>query len=248
MCGAQIFYAMKYIYGPVNSRRLGLSLGVSLTPHKTCNLDCLYCQLGRHGKTVSLRGEYVNIEDVFEELKCWLRENTIEARELKFITISGSGEPTLNTGIAELITRIKGVCACPVAVITNASFLHEPSVRRALCAADLIVPSLDAVSQEVFAKINRPHEGIRIDQIIEGLVALRSEFNGRIWLEVMLVEGVNDDLPHIRKLKKIAERINPDKIQLNSPVRTTAEPGVLPVKKNKLLKIKEILGKNCEIA
>ena len=238
---------MKYIYGPVNSRRLGLSLGLSLTPHKTCNLDCLYCQLGKTKEPASLRKEYVRIEDIFDEFKSWIQENPVDAKKLKFITISGSGEPTLNIKIGELIGRIRKISTYSIAVITNATLLSSPEVRRSLLGVDLIVPSLDAVSQEIFAKVNRPHKDVKIDEIINGLVALRKEFSGRIWLEVMLVKGVNDDLRQIKRLKEVLEKINPDKIQLNSPVRTTAETNVLPVDKNKLLKIKKILWENCEI-
>lgn len=238
---------MKYIYGPVNSRRLGLSLGLSLTPHKTCNLDCLYCQLGKTKEQASLRKEYVRIEDILDELKSWIQENPAEAKQLRFITISGSGEPTLNIKIGELIAQIRKLANYSIAVITNATLLSSPEVRSSLLGADLIVPSLDAVSQEIFAKVNRPHKDVKIDEIINGLVALRKEFSGKIWLEVMLVKGVNDDLRQINKLKEIAEKIKPDKIQLNSPVRTTAENNVLPVDKKKLLKIQGILGETCEI-
>jgi len=238
---------MKYIYGPVKSRRLGLSLGLSLTPHKTCNLDCLYCQLGRTKELVSSRKEYASIKDILNELRNWIQENPDEAKRLKFITISGSGEPTLNIKIGELISEIRKISVSSVAVITNATLLGDPKVRQALFGADLLVPSLDAVSPEIFKKINRPHEGINLEDIIKGLIALRKEFCGKIWLEVMLVKGVNDGEDEIERLKEIAEKIKPDKIQLNSPVRTTAEKGIFPVDKEKLEKIKEILGKKCEI-
>lgn len=238
---------MKYIYGPVKSRRLGLSLGLSLTPHKTCNLDCLYCQLGKTEEPALERKEYVRIEDILTELKSWIQENPDEAKHLQFITISGSGEPTLNSKIGELIKEIRKISASSVAVITNATLLGDSAVRQALLGADLIVPSLDTVSPEIFKKINRPHKGLNLEDISNGLISLRKEFRGKIWLEVMLVKGVNDDLGQIRKLREITERINPDKIQLNSPVRTTAEENIFPLKKKKLEKIKEILGERAEV-
>ena len=238
---------MKYIYGPVKSRRLGLSLGVSLTPSKVCDFDCIYCQLGTSGHTVMERKEYIKVTDVLMELRDWLQNNPQEAEKLNYITLSGCGEPTLNTGIGEFISQVKKMASVPVAVITNASLLNLKEVRQALLEADLIVPSLDAVFPQIFQRMNRPSPGLQPDYIVEGLVNLRKEFRGKIWLEVMVVRGVNDDLEHIRKLKEITEEIRPDKIQINSPVRRTAEPGVLAAEKRKLNKIKEILGERCEI-
>ncbi|MFH1458599.1 MAG: radical SAM protein [Candidatus Omnitrophota bacterium] len=238
---------MKYIYGPVESRRLGLSLGVSLTPYKICNFDCIYCQLGKTIGCTLERKEYIKVADIFLELKDWLQNNPQEAKRLNTITLSGSGEPTLNTGIGEFISRVKEITSVPVAVITNASLLNLKEVRQALWSADLIVPSLDAVTLEIFQQMNRPVAQIQPDQIIEGLSNLRKEFRGKIWLEVMVVRGVNDHLEHIRKLKDIAEKINPDKIQINSPVRKTSEQRIFPADKRKLNKIKEILGDKCEV-
>lgn len=238
---------MKYIYGPVKSRRLGLSLGLSLTPYKICNFDCIYCQLGKTNCLTAQRREYIKIEEILNELKSWLNNNIQESKNLDYITISGSGEPTLNIKIGELLSQIKKIAALPIAVITNASLLSDIEVRKGLLAADLVLPSLDAVTAETFSKIDRPHSDIKIGQIINGLVAFRNEFSGKIWLEVMLVRGVNDDLPQIRRLKEVIDSINPDKAQLNSPVRTTAQENVLPVDSKKLQKIKEILGDKCEI-
>jgi len=238
---------MRYIYGPVQSRRLGLSLGVSLTPHKVCDFDCLYCQLGRTTKLSGARDEYVKIADILEELKSWFLNNPEEAKALSYVTLAGSGEPTLNLRIGELISEIKKLAPVKVAVITNASLLNDFSVRNALLAADLIVPSLDAVVPEVFLALNRPSPDIKLEDIIAGLIALRREYRGQIWLEVMLVKGVNDDIRYIKRLKEAVERINPDKIQLNSPVRSTSENDVLPVNKAKLGKIKELLGDKAEI-
>jgi wyosine [tRNA(Phe)-imidazoG37] synthetase (radical SAM superfamily) len=146
---------MKYVYGPVRSRRLGSSLGVSLTPHKVCNFDCIYCQQGKGYACFGERKEYVRVEEVLEEVRAWLQAHPAEAQGLDYITLSGSGEPTLNTKIAELISSLKEVSPAPVAVITNASLLGLSEVRQALLKADLIVPSLDAVFPEVF-QINSP--------------------------------------------------------------------------------------------
>lgn len=238
---------MKYIYGPVKSHRIGFSLGLSLTPYKVCSFDCVYCQLGRTTEKTIQRKEYIKISEIIDELRAWLANNPDEAKNLNYITLSGSGEPTLNAGIQNLIREIKKVTAIPVAVITNASLLNDASLRREIMTTDLIVPSLDAVSPEIFAKVDRPHEDIKIENIIDGLISLKKEFKGKIWLEVMLCRGINDDIRQIRKIKEVADRINPDKIQINSPVRKSTEQNIFSVDKAKLEKIKEILGDRAEI-
>lgn len=238
---------MKYLYGPVKSRRLGLSLGLSLTPYKVCSFDCIYCQLQATSIKTSERKEYIDIREVIEELKSWLENNPGQVKTLSYITISGSGEPTLNIKIGKLISQVKKLTTVPLAVITNASLLSDPLVRSDIREADLIVPSLDAATDAVFARIDRPFTTVKIEDIIRGLEALRQEYRGKIWLEVMLVSGVNDDLRHIKRIKEAAERINPDKIQLNSPVRSSAQLNLRMVPEAKLRKIKSLLGEKCEI-
>lgn len=222
-------------------------MGLSLTSDKICNLDCIYCQWGSVGKTVFEKREYVKADEIIAELKSWMQEHPQETKELKFVTLSGLGEPTLNTCIGELIDQVKTVTGLSIAVITNSTLLGDPLVRKGILKANLIVPSLDAVNPEIFKQIDRPNASVKLDEIIEGLVALRKEFNGNIWLEIMLVAGVNDDLRHIRELKKIIQRIKPDKIQLNSPVRKTAKKEVFPVERAKLEEIKKIFGDKAEI-
>jgi wyosine [tRNA(Phe)-imidazoG37] synthetase (radical SAM superfamily) len=238
---------MKYIYGPVHSRRLGLSLGLSLTPHKTCNFDCVYCQLGPTDTLSYQIKEYIPVSEIFDELQLWGKANPEQLKELKFITFSGCGEPTLNAGIGRLIGLIKQSFTVPVCVITNASEVSSPEARKQLLGAELIVPSLDAVDAGMFAAVNRPHASVKLTDIIEGLVSLRREFRGKIWLEIMVVKGINDSLAHARELKDVVDRINPDRIQLNSPVRSTAEKDILPADEKRLQKIKEILGDKAEI-
>ena len=238
---------MKYIYGPVHSRRLGLSLGVSLTPYKTCSFDCIYCQQGNTTNLTLERKDYLFLEDILIEINTWINQNPSEASQLNYITLSGAGEPTLHIKVGEFIRKIKQLVPVQVAVITNSSLLADSKLRQELQAADLIVPSLDAADPKAFLRIDRPAEAVSLEAIILGLISLRKEFRGQIWLEVMLVKGINDDLRYIKKLKDAIELINPDKIQLNSPVRSTAMPGVLPVESAKLKKIKKILGEKCEI-
>lgn len=238
---------MRYIYGPLKSRRLGNSLGVNLTPFKTCSFDCIYCQLGPTTNKTLLRKNFLPLKEIVREIEIWLEVNKNERTTLDYITLSGSGEPTLNSRISELIENIKQITDIPVAVITNASLLMQKKVRTQLLSADLIVPSLDAVTQSAFKKIDKPLKEIKLKEIIEGLKALRREFKGKIWLEVMVVKGINDNLTHIKKLKKVVEEINPDKIQINSPVRATSKKDVFSAQKKKLLKIKEILGRKAEV-
>lgn len=235
---------MRYVYGPLKSRRLGFSLGLSLTPHKICDFDCIYCRLGKTNDFTRERKEYIKTEEILSELQSWLQNNPQDAKNLDYLTICGSGEPTLNIGIGGVIREIKRITASAVAVITNASLFSDKEVRSSLLDAALIAPSLDTVVPEVFSKINRPYQEIKIEEIIDGLLNLRKEYRGKIWLEVMLVQGVNDDMRQIKKLKEVIDRINPDKIHLNSPAAGT---DVLPVDKNKLKKIKEIIGDKCEI-
>jgi len=238
---------MRYIYGPVPSRRLGLSLGVSLTPHKTCDFDCVYCQLGVTTLKSAERKEYFKVEEVVTEIAQWLANNAEKANNLSFITFAGSGEPTLHPGLGGIIVSLRKMTSVPIAVITNASLLQDPAVRREVAQADLIVPSLDAATEEVFQGVNRPLTGLRLQDILDGLAALRREYRGKIWLEVMVVKGINDDIGHARKLAELIERIRPDKIQLNSPVRYTAEAHVAAADRKQLERIQEILGDKCEI-
>lgn len=238
---------MKYIYGPVKSRRLGLSLGISLTEHKTCNLDCVYCQLGKTNEVALECKEYLTPQEVLSEFKSWIENNPEDAKNLNYVTFSGMGEPTLNSKISQVISEVRKLTAARIAVITNASLLSKLDVRQAILGVDLIVPSLDAADQEVFIKIDRPGPGIKIENIINGLISLRQEFKGQIWLEVMLVKGLNDNPKHIKALKEAIDKINPDKIQLNSPVRSTTEKNILKLDEKELERIKDIFGNKCEI-
>ncbi|MFA5287029.1 MAG: radical SAM protein [Candidatus Omnitrophota bacterium] len=237
---------MKYLYGPIKSRRLGFSLGINLTSYKTCSFDCVYCQQGKTINLTIVRSEYVKISEILDELREWFSNHKGNLSSLDYITLSGSGEPTLNMGISSLIIELKKLSPVKIALITNSSLLTDASLRQEILGVDLIVPSLDAVTQELFVQVDRPYQDIKIEDIINGLISLRKEFKGKIWVEVMLIKGLNDDIRHIRKLKEVIDRINPDKIQINSPVRTTSDKGAFSVDKSKLKKIKDILGDKAE--
>ncbi len=234
---------MEHIFGPVLSRRLGFSLGVDLVPFKTCSLDCIYCQAGKTTHKTIERKSYVSLESVIPELKDALKQS----QKIDYITLSGSGEPTLNLDLGRIITAIKKITDIPVAVLTNGTLLHLESVRDELMAADLVVPSLDAVSQEIFCEINKPHPHINVSQMISGLKSLREAFSGDIWLEIMLVKGLNDFPEEIKKLKDVISSIEFEKVQLNTTVRPAADKVIEPVTNEELESIKELLGERCEV-
>lgn len=231
------------IYGPVPSRRLGLSLGVDILPYKTCSFNCIYCQLGPGRRTFHRRKTFVSTEEVVSQVRKALRR----AGRVESITFSGSGEPTIHAGLGRMIREIKKITNVPVTVLTNSSFLTQPAVRRDLLAADLVVPSLDAASTLIFNRINRPHPSISLGRIIDGLAAFRKAYQGKIWLEIMLVKGLNDSPAHLRALKKALARIRPDKVQLNTVVRPPAEPEARPLSTRELAGICRELGPRCEV-
>lgn len=228
----------KYVFGPVPSRRLGQSLGISPIPDKTCNYSCVYCQIGRTTHFTNERREFFPKEEIFSEIK-----NALSlSNKIDYITFVGEGEPTLNKNLGWLIDSCKGITDIPIAVITNGALLYNREVRQELLFADVVLPTLDAVEQELFKKINRPIKGLTIEKIINGMRAFRSEYQGQIWMEVMLVAGLNDSISNIKKLKKILDSIKCDRIYINVPIRPPAEKWVKIPRKEKILKICDILG------
>ena len=225
---------MKYLFGPVPSRRLGISLGVDLVPHKVCSLNCVYCEVGRTTNLTIERKEYVLIDEVIKELNDYLSENP----ELDFITFSGQGEPSLNSGLGKVIDFIKNnFPQYKVAVITNGTLFFDEQVRNEISRTDVLLPSLDAVSKISFLKINRPNKNLNINQIIEGLIQLRKEFNGKIYLEIFCVPELNDTQNELTLLKKTINKIKPDLIQVNTLDRPGTENWVKPVSRKKLEEI-----------
>ena len=233
----------KYVFGPVPSRRLGRSLGVDIVPFKVCTLDCVYCQLGSTTNKTIERRVYIPIEPVLAELK----DRLDSGLQADFITLSGSGEPTLNSRLGELIDGVKKITDIPVAILTNGTLLYRADVRANCAKADVVVPSLDAGDEETFRKINRPCSDISIEKLVSGLCAFREEFVGQIWLEVFLVEALNTDVDQIAGIGELIKRIRPDKVQLNTAVRPTAETGVKKLDDEKLQAIADQLGESCEV-
>jgi wyosine [tRNA(Phe)-imidazoG37] synthetase (radical SAM superfamily) len=235
---------VKHVYGPVPSRRLGRSLGIDLVPKKICTYDCIYCQIGRTTRQTTERAEYTPASSVLQDVKKVLREC---GDMVDYIACSGSGEPTLNIAIGKVIQGIKELSSAPVAVITNSSLLHHGEVRKAILQADVVMPSLDAVTPSVFQTINRPHPSLDIAQITQGLADFRREYKGQIWLEILLCRGVNDGMEEIEKLQQAIRTIQPDKVQLNTVVRPAMEDYAAPLSLEAMENIKATLGGNSEI-
>jgi len=202
-----------HLFGPVPSRRLGISLGLDLVPMKTCTLNCIYCECGRTTHLTLNRREYVPFEEVKKEISHYLSHNP----RPDYITFSGSGEPTLNSTIGDVIHFIKTqTFNIPVAVLTNGTLLFQRKVRDDIKDATVVIPSLDAVTKKAFRNIVRPDPKLNIDVIIEGLIQFRKEYAGQIWLEIFIVPGINDTKEELTALKEGIENIRPDLVQLNT--------------------------------
>jgi wyosine [tRNA(Phe)-imidazoG37] synthetase (radical SAM superfamily) len=234
---------MRYIYGPVPSRRLGFSLGVDLVPYKTCSLDCIYCQLGKTTQKSVERKLFTRKENVIGEVKEVLNKK----QHIDYITFSGSGEPTLNSDIGALIRDIKKITTIPVAVLTNGTLLFREEVQKDLAEANVVLPSLDAASQMMFEKINRPHDALKIDSIIKGLKRFRELYKGQIWLEIMLIKNFNDNSKELLRIKNAISEIQPDRVYLNTVVRPPSEIYAKPLDRDEMMAVKNFLDKSCEV-
>ncbi len=236
---------MNYVYGPIPSRRLGRSLGVDLIPLKTCNWNCVYCQLGRTTPLTNARQEYIPRQAIFAEVKAALAHHP--PGSIDFISLVGSGEPTLHSGIGWLIRAIRAETAIPLAVITNGALLYLPDVRAELAAADVVMPTLCAGSAELYQQIHRPHPEATFARLVTGLTALRAEYTGKLWIELMLLRGVNDTEPALTELAAVLQRIQPDAVHVILPERPPAETWVAPADDEGLLRAAAILGPVAQI-
>jgi wyosine [tRNA(Phe)-imidazoG37] synthetase (radical SAM superfamily) len=207
-----------HIFGPVPSRRLGISLGIDVIPYKVCSLNCVYCECGKTSRLCIERELFVPVAVIVAELQALLPD----LGHLDYITFSGSGEPTLYSGLGELVAAIRELTPTPIAVLTNGTLLTRPDVRRDLLQANVVLPSLDAARVEGFARINLPHDGLDIRRIIDGLETFRAEYGGQIWLEVFLLENINDSVAELDALHAAILRIKPERVQLNTIDRPPA--------------------------
>jgi len=225
-----------FTYGPVPSRRLGRSLGVSPIPPKTCSYSCVYCQLGRTNHLQVERKSFYPKDQIFAEI-----QKSAENSKPDYITFVGDGEPTLCKDLGWLIYQTKSKLNSPVAVITNGSLLYLENVRGDLLEADVVLPTLDAGTEKIFRHINRPHSEIEFNNMLRGLIDFRTEFSGQIWLEIMLVKGLNDSEVEITNISRAIDLINPNRVYAVTPIRPPAEPWVKPPAPVTILKALQIL-------
>jgi wyosine [tRNA(Phe)-imidazoG37] synthetase (radical SAM superfamily) len=236
---------MKYVFGPVPSRRLGQSLGIDTIPLKTCNWNCVYCQLGRTKPLTNERKEYFPPEEILAEVRHALSAH--QPSEIDWVTFVGSGEPLLHSGMGYLIRQVKSMTDLPVAVITNGSLLYQPVVRQELLPADAVLPSLDAGTPGLYRHINRPHGDLTFDRLLSGLIDFRSEYRGKLWVEVMLVHGLNDTSEALWSLVEVLRLVQPDAVHINLPTRPPAETWVQPPDEESLMRAMAILGNIAQV-
>lgn len=226
----------KYLFGPVPSRRLGMSLGIDLVPKKVCTLNCVYCEVGKTTKLTTDRMEYIKYDKIIDELQQFMSTKP----NIDYITFSGSGEPTLNSRIGEVLAYIKmHYPTTKTAILTCGALLSLPDLRSELLGADVILPSLDAGSQSMFEIINRPTPNLNIDTYIKGLIDFRKEYKGQIWLEVFLLKGYNDSHEELDLIKKAILEIKPNIVQLNTLDRPGTVEGLVSMTKDELQQVKD---------
>ncbi len=231
----------KHVFGPVPSRRLGRSLGVDLVPFKICSYDCIYCQLGKTTNKTFERREWIPVNEILADVK--------EALSTKpdYITLSGSGEPTLHSGLGELIRKIKKLTDIPVAVLTNGSLLWQKGLQDELMGADLVIPSLDAGCSKVFEVVNRPAPEIDFEKMVQGLIDFRKVFTKKYWLEIFILSGYTSVPSEVKKIVSLVEKIRPDKVQLNTVSRPPTEPFALGVSKKKMASLAQMFHPVAEV-
>ena len=227
---------MKHIFGPVNSRRLGRSLGIDLLPRKICNFDCIYCEVGSTTNLTCERREYVPTNSIIAEIEEYCANSDLMA-QVDVVTVTASGEPTLHSGLGRIVQYLKERTGKPVAVLTNGTNLNNPEVVTDLCRADVVVPSLDTALEKSFRKLNRPALCLDLQEIIEGLVNFSQVYSGELWLEVLIAEGINDTKDDLEALAGVISRMKLTRVQLNTVVRPPLEEFARPVAQERLAEI-----------
>jgi len=228
----------KCVYGPVPSRRLGESLGISPIPKKACNYSCIYCQLGRTDKMTNTREEFFPLQQIVDEFLSALTCGVY----FDVVTLVGEGEPTLYSRIGELILEMKKYTKKPVAVITNGALLYEKSLREELSLADIVLPSLDAYDEQSFRTFNRPRPGLTFEKCFRGLADFSHEYTGELWIETMVIDGMNDDDESLNRMKDLLKEVRYSRLYINTPIRPPAEENVRPVPPETMERAVKILG------
>lgn len=236
---------MYYVYGPVPSRRLGRSLGVDPIPPKTCNFSCVYCQLGRTTAFTNARQDFFPPNIILQQVI--QRVDQIGKDNIDYITFVGDGEPTLCRSLGWLIEQVKSTTLLSVAVITNGALLYRAEVREQLMNADVVLPTLDAGTSKTFKRINRPHPTINFQKMVEGMSIFREMYHGQLWIEIMVIKGINDQQSELEQIKHYLGQIKADRVYINVPVRPPAESWVKPPSQEGLARVRASLGDVIEI-
>ena len=233
----------KHIFGPVQSRRFGRSLGVDLTPGKTCTMNCVFCQLGKTETLTAERREYVSTAEVLSELEHWAKHGgTADC-----VTLAGSGEPTLHLQFGKVLRFIRQNLELSAILLSNGSTFHDPEVRAAACEADIVKLSLSAWDQPSFERINRASPRVPFERIVEGQKAFRAEFTGELRLEVFVIEGINSGVEDMAKIAALAAEIRPDVVQLNTAVRPVAEPAAIAASVDQMQRLARVFEPPAEV-
>ena len=233
----------QYLFGPVPSRRLGLSLGVDLTKHKTCSFDCVFCQLGRTAGQTIERKEYVPTAAVLDELNRWIEAGG----QADYITLAGSGEPTLHVDFGRVLEFIGSHSQIPSALLTNGGLMCLPEVRKAAAKASVVKLSLSAWDDASYRWINRPHSSLNFEDLIHSYQIFRDMYDGQLWIEVFLIGGMNSVHAEIEKIANIAKEILPDRIHLNTAVRPPAYDFVALVSQDELKTLAQLFEPIAEV-
>ncbi|BAL80291.1 radical SAM protein [Caldisericum exile] len=235
--------AYRYVYGPITSRRLGVSLGVTTVPHKVCSFNCIYCEVGKTTVLTSERKEYIPAEAILEELKDFLTNNTTK---IDHITFSGLGEPTLHIRLGYIIKELKKITDIPVAVLSNGSLISQNDAKMDLLSADIVKFTLNATDKETYEKINLNHPDIKVEDVIKGIIEFRKIFTHELWIEVLLVKGINNTIENYLNLYDALTLIRPDKIHINTVVRAPAYI-VEPLSFSELLEASRIINHGSQV-
>jgi len=231
---------MDHIFGPVNSRRLGRSLGIDLLSEKVCNLNCIYCEVGPTSHLTCERAEYVSTAEIIGEIDRYFQD-TARLREIDVVTVTASGEPTLHSGLGDILAHLKEKTEKPIAVLTNGTTMMDAQVRRELSLADVVIPSLDSAREQSFRKLDRPARCLDLGETIDGLVRFSHEYSGKLWLEILFSRGINDSDDDISALQGVIDRMRVDRIQLNTVARPPLESFARPVSEKRMREIGAML-------